>query len=96
MTEVTTFDSIAGNFCKAQSIVEKIPILGELVGIPFQILNIFREEKSSRLNSVIADKINASKLQSEAVITYYMAHLIEELIKSKPFNAKLEISIKEE
>ena len=41
--EVTTFDSIAGKVCKAQSIIEKIPILGDLVGIPFQILNAFRE-----------------------------------------------------
>ena len=94
--EVTTFDSIAGQVCEAQSIVESVPILGDLVGIPFKILNAFREEKSSRLNSIIADKINGSRLQSEALLTFYMSHLIEELINNKPFNTKLEIVMKDE
>jgi hypothetical protein len=87
--EVTTFDKAAGMVCKAQSIIESIPILGDLVAIPFKILGIVREEKSGHLNSTIADKINGSKLQSEARITSYMSHLVEALINNKDFNTKL-------
>lgn len=94
--EVTTFDSIAGKVCKAQPIIEKIPILGDLVGIPFKVLHAFKEEKSRRLNSIIADKINGSRLQSEALITFYMSHLIEILIKNKSFNARLSEAIQGE
>lgn len=94
--EATTFDSIVGNVCKAQSIIERIPILGELVGAPFQIINAFREEKSSRLNNVIADKINRSRLQSANTITYYLSYLVEKLINSSAFNVRLENAIKSE
>lgn len=79
---MTTFDEIAGKVSKAQSIVESIPILGDLVGIPFKILDLYREEKSSRLNSNIADKINGSDLRTEASINIYLSHLIEALINN--------------
>lgn len=75
--------------CKVQPIINTIPILGELVGIPFQILGMVREEKSSHLSSVIADKIKGSKLQSEARITSYMSYLIETMMNSEAFNTKL-------
>lgn len=91
--ELTDFDNLIGNVRKAQSIVENIPIVGNLVAIIFKILDVYVEERSIRLDRVIADKINGSKLQSEATITYYMSILIEKLIKNKPFNEKLDKDI---
>ena len=91
----TTIDKIAWKVCKAQPIIERIPILSDLVSIPFQILNMI-EEKSSRLNSIIVNKINDSKLQSEAIITLYISHLVGTLMNSKSFNNKLMKAILEE
>lgn len=94
--EVATFDNIAREVCKAQSIFKIIPILGDLVGIPFQIIKFMREEKSSYLDSIIADKINGSRLQLEARITCYMSNLLEILIDNEEFNSKLMKALQKE
>lgn len=62
---VSTLDKAVGIASILEPLIKKIPFIGDLVEIPFQIASFVKEQKSENLNKVIADKINRSVLISE-------------------------------
>jgi hypothetical protein len=71
--------------CTAQPILEKIPIIGDFVGIPLQFAAMYRNKKTEQFNSAIADKISNSCLKNELKISILLSEVIEHLIECKEF-----------
>jgi hypothetical protein len=89
-------DNAIKTLLTAQPIVHKIPVLGSIIAVPFDIMAKYRKVKTSYLNHLIAKKIGSSNFKTESEITEYMAYAIDRLVDNKQFNAELMHAIKEE
>jgi len=97
--EARTFsdsDAIIETITKAQPVFDKIPVLGDLLGIPFEILNTYKQIKTETINANIADKIILSTFVDEASITNFVSYSMEQLIDNQGFNHELIDAIKTE
>ena len=77
-------------------IFEKIPVLGSLLEIPFQILEEYRGIKTEHLNDKICGNITDSNFATEANINEFVAYTIEALMDHTRFNKELIKAMKSE
>ena len=77
-------------------ILQKIPVLGSLLEIPFQIMEEYRGIKTEHLNDRITGNITDSDFATEARINQFMAYVIESLMDHTRFNKELVKALKSE
>lgn len=64
--------------------IDQLPILSDLIDIPFRIMDQYRQAKAIHLNKVVADKMSFSNFSVQ--ITEYLAFVIESLLSNEEFN----------